>query len=166
MDEQQRIAQLEDLVATLWLYTGRHAWLKLTNEQRELFADVVDARAVGEAEARSPGEPGSFTPVLRWWRKDAEESRVRRVTLPEIATSHGHAVAIASEAEPADVAVLGCTATRIITGEFADTLIRALEARGVLRVRLHNASGVVAETLRDASRGRRLTVEESELKAG
>lgn len=168
MDEQQqRIAALEDLIATLWLYTGNQAWMKLTTEQKELFADVVDAdhRRIDEAEGRAPGEPGSFTPIMRWWREDADEARARRLTLPEIATSHRQAVAMAASAEAAEVVVLGCTATRILTGEFADALMRGLEERRVHRVRLHNARGQVAGTLRDAARGRRLSVEQSEIKA-
>lgn len=53
------VGQLEDLICTLWLYTGHYAWKQLTTEQRELFADVLDRR---------PQDDGDFEPVDRWWR--------------------------------------------------------------------------------------------------
>lgn len=53
------VGQLEDLICTLWLYTGHYAWKQLTTEQRELFADVLDRR---------PQDDGDFSPVDRWWR--------------------------------------------------------------------------------------------------
>lgn len=57
--DPELVEQLEDLVCTLWLYTGHYAWKQLTTEQRELFADVLDRR---------PQDDGDFEPVDRWWR--------------------------------------------------------------------------------------------------
>lgn len=50
--------KLQELVATLWLYLGRHAETQLTTEQKELYADCV------EAQDRSTGELDA-----RWWRR-------------------------------------------------------------------------------------------------
>jgi hypothetical protein len=52
---------LRELVAALWLYTGRYCETKLTTEQKELFADVVEAES-------EPSDP----PFVydRWWQRD------------------------------------------------------------------------------------------------
>lgn len=49
---------LRELIATLWLYTGRYEERKLTTEQKELFADVVERE-------HSEGDPYTYD---RWWR--------------------------------------------------------------------------------------------------
>lgn len=49
---------LRDLIATLWLYTGRYEEKQLTTEQKELFADVVESH------------PRDFDYEHdRWWRE-------------------------------------------------------------------------------------------------
>ena len=65
-----RADQLEDLVATLDLYTSHHTWTQLTTEQKDLMADVIDARHahLNAEEATPPGACGAFDPHVRWWR--------------------------------------------------------------------------------------------------
>jgi hypothetical protein len=58
---ERRIEALQDLVANLNLYASRHTWSQLTTEQKELFADAVDADR-----ARSGDDDGYR--VERWWR--------------------------------------------------------------------------------------------------
>ncbi len=61
--------RLQDLLGSIWLYVGwRSATRGLTTEQRELWADAVDAKTrAGQIE--DGGEPH---PVAgRWWRDDA-----------------------------------------------------------------------------------------------
>lgn len=66
----ERVAALEDLLASLWLYTSRHTWTQLTTEQKDLFADVVDAHlAAADVEDGYAGTPMANAPVDRWWRE-------------------------------------------------------------------------------------------------
>lgn len=58
-DEQRQrnlanLAKLRDLVATLWLYNGRYEETQLTTEQKELYADCVEACGSSD--------------FNRWWR--------------------------------------------------------------------------------------------------
>jgi len=50
--------KLRDLIATLWIYTGRYEETQLTTEQKELFADVVESQDRDDAEYHFD----------RWWR--------------------------------------------------------------------------------------------------
>jgi hypothetical protein len=55
----------EDLLGDVWLYIDwRYVTRRLTNEQKELFADSVDAsnRRSAAVDRREPTE------VERWWR--------------------------------------------------------------------------------------------------
>lgn len=64
-DPAQRLRDLEDLLASLWLYIGRREVKQLTTEQKNLLADSVDA-----AHARlAQGDPtyGEPSKVERWW---------------------------------------------------------------------------------------------------
>lgn len=70
---QPTVRDLEDLLATLWLYINwRFVTKQLTTPQRELFADVIDAR---HARLNS-SDPGlNCHPVQRWWRSRDELPR-------------------------------------------------------------------------------------------
>lgn len=59
--EASKTEALEDLVCSLWLYTGRYEWTQLTTEQKELWADALDKHQLAEY-------PDEFTPQERWWR--------------------------------------------------------------------------------------------------
>lgn len=62
---EQRIRDLEDLLATIELHIGQHVVKQLTTEQKALFADSVDASNARLAEADPAyGEPAR---VERWW---------------------------------------------------------------------------------------------------
>jgi hypothetical protein len=64
-----RDEQMRDLLGSIWLYVGwRSATRSLTTEQREMWADAVDARA----RARQIEDGEELHPVAdRWWRDDA-----------------------------------------------------------------------------------------------
>jgi hypothetical protein len=65
----------EDLLAAVWLYIDwRWITTQLTTEQKELFADAVDAHGQRVAAEEGPmwGEP---TRVCRWWRDDTGDPR-------------------------------------------------------------------------------------------
>lgn len=49
---------LADLVSSLWLYVGHHTWTQLTTDQKELFANTIEADA----------EEGEPVEIERWWR--------------------------------------------------------------------------------------------------
>ena len=67
-DERRKAAELitayEDLLGSVWLYIGwRYVTKQLTTEQKNLFADTVDAYW-----RRSDAFDGEeFRPVDRWW---------------------------------------------------------------------------------------------------
>lgn len=66
--DEHPIAAYQDLPSSIWLYIDwRYVTRQLTAEQRELFADAVDAegRRVAEQEGPAWGAP---TRVDRWWR--------------------------------------------------------------------------------------------------
>lgn len=54
--------KLRELLCYLNLYTSYHTWTKLTTEQKELFANVID-----EDRFEEYGEE-DVHPVERWWR--------------------------------------------------------------------------------------------------
>ena len=56
----------EDLLGSIWLYVNwRYVTKQLTTEQKELFADAVDAHSA----RLNAGEPEiDLHPVERWWR--------------------------------------------------------------------------------------------------
>lgn len=59
------LAGRDELIAALWLYTSQHTWTQLTTEQKDLFADIVDAAGV----ARQVDDGEELHPVVqRWWR--------------------------------------------------------------------------------------------------
>ena len=61
--------EVNDLLASISLYLGRYEWSQLTTEQKELFADRIDAsRAISD-------EPDEFSAVDRWWRQDTPARR-------------------------------------------------------------------------------------------
>lgn len=64
----QHAAQIrahEDLLASLWLYIGRHEVKQLTTEKKNLLADSVEACSARLAQADPAyGEPKT---VDRWW---------------------------------------------------------------------------------------------------
>lgn len=71
-DERRKVAEeftaYEDLLGSIWLYIGwRFVTGQLTTEQKNLFADAVDAcwRRSDLAEGED------FMAVDRWWRDDA-----------------------------------------------------------------------------------------------
>lgn len=53
-------ATLRELIAYLWLYIGRYEETKLTTEQKELLADVVEG---------TPDAADDFK-YDRWWQRD------------------------------------------------------------------------------------------------
>ena len=56
-DLSAQLARYRDLLGSIWLYVNwRHVTTQLTTEQKELWADAVDAC----------GEAGD-SPVDRWW---------------------------------------------------------------------------------------------------
>lgn len=57
-----QIQDLHGLLSYLHLYTSRHTWTQLTTDQKELFADIIDAHNLREF----PDDPGV---VDRWWRE-------------------------------------------------------------------------------------------------
>lgn len=63
---EDRVSALEDLLAALWLHVDwRYVTVRLTVEQRELFAAAVEAHSARLAEADpSYGQPHT---VDRWW---------------------------------------------------------------------------------------------------
>lgn len=61
---------LRDLVSSMWLYTSRHTWTQLTTEQKELFADVVDADHVRQDALEGTSPDLAYTPLERWWRDE------------------------------------------------------------------------------------------------
>lgn len=64
-DPAQRIREFEDLLASLWLYIGRHTVKQLETGQKNLLADSVDAARARLAEA-DPAY-GEASRVERWW---------------------------------------------------------------------------------------------------
>lgn len=67
-------AALGDLLADLWLHVRLHDWNQLTGEQKELFADAVDAAHERVSEASHPGM--DLSPIERWWRTKPEDGAV------------------------------------------------------------------------------------------
>lgn len=61
-----RIRAFEDLLASLWLYIGRHTVKQLETGQKNLLADSVDAARARLAEA-DPAY-GEASRVERWWQ--------------------------------------------------------------------------------------------------
>lgn len=62
LPRDSEIAALEDLICALWLYVGwKYVTEKLTTEQRDLFADVIDRYHLREF-------PDDYVPTDRWWR--------------------------------------------------------------------------------------------------
>lgn len=70
-DYEAQLDQMRDLLGSIWLYVGwRSATRSLTTEQRELWADAVDAD-VRKRQIEDDEEPH---PVAeRWWRDDFVE---------------------------------------------------------------------------------------------
>jgi uncharacterized protein YeaC (DUF1315 family) len=65
--EEQR-EQYENLLGSIWLnIPWHHVTKELTTEQKELFADAVDAWSARLNE----DDPHWTAPVTRWWRDDA-----------------------------------------------------------------------------------------------
>jgi hypothetical protein len=64
--------RLQDLLGSIWLYVGwRSATRSLTTDQRELWADAVDAKSMrGQAEDGEEPHPVAE----RWWRDDFVEA--------------------------------------------------------------------------------------------
>lgn len=60
-DALQSAGALRDLIATLWLYIGRYEETKLTTEQKELLADVVEATQLTDVDPAFVFD--------RWWQR-------------------------------------------------------------------------------------------------
>lgn len=68
-EADMREQRLKDLLYTLNLYIGYHTWTQLTNEQKELLADVLDEEyAKQDREDGYVGTDMAHQPVERWWR--------------------------------------------------------------------------------------------------
>lgn len=67
-----RIRQIADMVAYMDLHIGRFHIKQMTTEQKELWADLVDANGVQEArEDPTYLDPDGVPPrSTRWWRSD------------------------------------------------------------------------------------------------
>jgi hypothetical protein len=64
-----RLAAMRDLLGSIWLYVNwRYVTKQLTTEQKELWADVVDADVMATRAADGEVPRGVAD---RWWREDA-----------------------------------------------------------------------------------------------
>ena len=64
------LAQIADLVSSMDLYVGRAQVRQLTTEQKELWADLVDAACVLEHLHEQSPDPRGPRRTARWWRDD------------------------------------------------------------------------------------------------
>jgi hypothetical protein len=63
-----RYQELADLVTYAELHFGRFVWTQLTTDQKELLADLIDAKYDRQdAEENTPADR-RYTPTERWWR--------------------------------------------------------------------------------------------------
>jgi len=70
----------EDLLSSIWLYIDwRYVTRQLTTEQKELFADAVDADSARVAAQEGPAY-GPPSKAERWWRTDAPGDREGKET--------------------------------------------------------------------------------------
>lgn len=70
--QAELVRQMQDMIAYVDLHIGEYPIRKLTTEQRELWADSVDASGARMAKEEGWDDPRSYE---RWWREDYVKER-------------------------------------------------------------------------------------------